>query len=87
MEREALRPTLFVPMTGRAEDARTVLPDGSNPTLQNPDFEEGLDENGFVNGWYYQRKLEIVEDKLSPGGNFHINFSNDVPGQLSLIHI
>ena len=81
MEREALRPTLFVPMTGRAEDARTVLPDGSNPTLLNPDFEEGLDENGFVNGWYYQRKLEIVEDKLSPGGNFHINFSNDVPGQ------
>ena len=81
MEREALRPTLFVPMTGRAEDARTVLPDGSNPTLQNPDFEEGVDENGFVNGWYYQRKLEVVEDKLSPGGNFHINFSNDVPGQ------
>ncbi len=81
MEREALRPTLFVPMTGRAEDAREVLPDGSNPTLLNSDFEEGMDDNGFVNGWYYQRKLELVEDKLSPGGNFHIKFSNDVPGQ------
>ena len=81
MEREMLRPTLFVPMTGRAEDAREVLPDGSNPTLLNPDFEEGVDENGFVNGWYYQRKLEVVEDKLSPGGNFHVKFSNDVPGQ------
>ena len=81
MEREALRPTLFVPMTGRAEDAREVLPDGSNPTLLNSDFEEGTDDNGFVNGWYYQRKLELVEDKLSPGGNFHIKFSNDVPGQ------
>lgn len=81
MEREALRPTLFVPMTGRAEDAREVLPDGSNPTLLNSDFEEGMDDNGFVNGWYYQRKLELVENKLSPGGNFHIKFSNDVPGQ------
>lgn len=83
MERETLRPTLFVPMTGRAEDARKVLPDGSKPILLNHDFEDGLDDNGFVNGWYYQRKLELVEDKLSPGGKHHVQFSNDVSGQHS----
>jgi protein-L-isoaspartate(D-aspartate) O-methyltransferase len=81
MEREALRPTLFVPMTGRAEAARQVLPDGSKPALLNRDFEEDLDENGFVAGWYYQRKLELVEDIKSPGGNRHVTFNNDVPGQ------
>lgn len=79
--KEALRPTLFVPMTGKAEDARQVLPDGSRPVLLNQDFEEGVDENGFVKGWYYQRQLEYVEDKRSPGGNFHVKFTNDVAGQ------
>ncbi len=81
MIRESLRPTLFVPMTGRAEDARQVLPDGSKPILLNRDFEEGLDDNGFVKGWYYQRQLELVEDEKSPGGNYHVKFTNDVGGQ------
>lgn len=81
MVREALRPTLFVPMTGRAEDERQVLPDGSKPVLLNSDFEEGVDENGFVEGWYYQRQLEWVEDAKSPAGSHHIKFTNDVAGQ------
>lgn len=81
MVRESLRPTLFVPMTGRAEDARQVLPDGSRPILLNQDFEEGLDDNGFVVGWYYQRQLEWVEDEKSPKGSHHIKFNNDVAGQ------
>ena len=62
MVRKSLRPTLFVPMTGKAEDQRRVLPDPTNPQLLNGDFEEGLDEEGFVKGWYYQRELDWVED-------------------------
>ena len=88
MESEALRPTLFVPMTGTAEDNREVLPDPTKPRLLNSDFEEGLDEDGFVQGWYYQRQLTLQEGLLAPGGQHYVEFNNKVPGQyLSLIHI
>lgn len=78
---EALRPTLFVPMTGAAEDSRKVKPDPANPEILNEDFEEGLDENGFVKGWYYQRRLELKESESAPSGKYYVEFSNDVPGQ------
>ncbi len=81
MKSEALRPTLFVPMTGAAEDARKVLPDPTKPTLLNGDFEEGLDEDGFVKGWYYQRQLQWKEEVLAPGGTHYVKFTNKVPGQ------
>lgn len=81
--RQSLRPTLFVPMTGRAETNRKVLPDPAKPRLLNNDFEEGLDDEGFVKGWYYQRKLELVEEPLAPGGMHFVRFSNEVPGQVA----
>ena len=77
---EALRPTLFVPMTGEAEDTREVIPDPSNPQLLNGSFEEELPENGFVPGWYYQRQLKHVEEVLAPHGNFYVEFDNDQSG-------
>ena len=77
----ALRPTLFVPMTGAAEKKREVLPNPDNPQILNGDFEEELPENGFIDGWYYQRSLELVDDKLSPGGKRHVRFTADQVGQ------
>jgi protein-L-isoaspartate(D-aspartate) O-methyltransferase len=77
----ALQPTLFVPMAGQAEADRKILPDPSNPTIINGDFEEELPENGHIQGWYYQRLLEWVEDPASPGGQHHVRFVNDKPGQ------
>lgn len=76
-----LRPTLFVPMTGEAEENREVLPDPANPVILNGDFEEDLPENGFINGWYYQRSLELVDDPKAPGGKRYIRFSANQPGQ------
>jgi len=81
LETEALRPTLFVPMTGTAEDNRKVKPDPSRPEILNFDFEEGLDENGFVTGWYYQRRLELIASEDAPSGEHYVQFTNDVPGQ------
>ena len=81
MVADALRPTLFVPMTGQAEDERKVLPDPTKPNLLNGDFEEGLDEDGFVKGWYYQRKLKLIEEAVAPSGSHFVKFTNDVPGQ------
>lgn len=83
LEQEALRPTLFVPMTGTAESNREVLPDPENPTLLNTDFEEELDEKGFVRQWYYQRLLEEVEAPDAPSGQKYVRFQNDLPGQAS----
>lgn len=80
MVRESLRPTLFVPMTGQAEEKREKLPDPTKPELLNSSFEEGLDEDGFVKGWYYQRQLKWKEDVLAPNGQHFVRFSNKTPG-------
>ena len=42
LERSDLVPSLFVPMTGHAEERREVLPNGENPSLANPGFETCL---------------------------------------------
>ena len=81
MVQKALRPTLFVAMTGTAEDNRKVKPDPANPVLLNSGFEEGLDENGFVKGWYYQRQLEKIDTGNIPEGSSYVKFENRVPGQ------
>ncbi|MEZ6093503.1 MAG: protein-L-isoaspartate(D-aspartate) O-methyltransferase [Pirellulaceae bacterium] len=78
---KALRPTLFVPMTGQAEDERQIKPDPANPELHNADFEDGLDDAGFVSGWYYERLLEWKAADDAPSGEHFIEFKNDVPGQ------
>ena len=81
MVQKALRPTLFVAMTGTAEENRKVKPDPANPVLLNGSFEEGLDDNGFVKGWYYQRQLAKVDTGNIPDGQSYVQFDNRVPGQ------
>jgi protein-L-isoaspartate(D-aspartate) O-methyltransferase len=39
-----------------------VQPDPENPQVINGDFELPLDENGFLQGWYYQRLLTLESD-------------------------
>jgi protein-L-isoaspartate(D-aspartate) O-methyltransferase len=80
LEREALRPTLFVPMTGAAEDQRKVQADPTNPALINGDFEDALLDTGDVPGWYYQRGLKWVSDAHSPSGSHYVSFTNTDPG-------
>lgn len=75
-----LRPTLFVPMTGNAEDSRIVKPDPLNPFVQNGDFELKPLTEDFMPGWYYQRKLEWVKDKSAPKGDYFVKFTNNEPG-------
>ena len=85
MVRKALRPTLFVPMTGKAEDDRQVLPDPTKPELRNGDFEDGLDDSGFAKGWYYQRQLTLEQSDDAPSGKNYVQFKNNVPGQLAQV--
>ena len=80
MIREALRPTLFVPMTGEAEDRRRVLPDPANPSLANGDFEERIDDSDQLAGWHYQRQLALISDDNAPSGTIYVKFTNRQPG-------
>lgn len=76
---EPLRATLFVPMTGAAEERRDVLPDPERPTLANGSFEEtaeGDTEQPRPAGWHYLRQAS-----LSPrGGGQALLFENEEPG-------
>jgi protein-L-isoaspartate(D-aspartate) O-methyltransferase len=79
--RETLIPTLFVPMTGAAEDRRRILPNPGRPTVRNGDFEEVIGDSGKPAGWHYQRQLEVVTDGTAPSGNNHVRFTNSDPGR------
>ncbi|MFO0942976.1 MAG: protein-L-isoaspartate(D-aspartate) O-methyltransferase [Pirellulales bacterium] len=79
LEREALRPTLFVPMTGEAEDNRRVQADPTKPKLINGDFDEAPLKSGDIPGWYYQRGLKWVTDAKNSG--HYVEFENDSRGR------
>jgi protein-L-isoaspartate(D-aspartate) O-methyltransferase len=81
MVSEALRPTLFVPMTGRAEEDRRVLPDPFNPTVLNGDFEQPAGDPPMPAGWHYLRQLELVSDGGTPDGKSYVTFHNSDPGR------
>lgn len=74
---EALRPTLFVPMTGAAEDSRQTQPDPLHPVIVNGDFEEKLVAEEHVPGWYYQFAMKVVAADDAPTGKHVVQFQND----------
>jgi protein-L-isoaspartate(D-aspartate) O-methyltransferase len=82
---EALQPTLFVPMTGAAEDARQQQPDPLHPALFNSGFEETPPQPNFVPGWYYQRQLTWIEDKQAPEGSHYVSFDNREAGKPAIV--
>jgi protein-L-isoaspartate(D-aspartate) O-methyltransferase len=80
LEREALLPTLFVPMTGKAEDNRRVKPDPANPQVDNGSFEEKAFPSGAQPGWYYEKQIAWEEKANAPDGKHVITFNNTEPG-------
>jgi protein-L-isoaspartate(D-aspartate) O-methyltransferase len=81
LSRFALQPTMFVPMTGTAEQLRSVLPDGTHPTLLGGSMEKISAETGSPQGWYYLRQAKVEADPTAPDGERVITFTNDVPGR------
>ena len=81
LETEKLDPTLFVPMTGIAEDRRRVKPDPLNPQIVNGGFEEIDEETEEPVGWHYQRQLKVSSEGDIPGGANYVTFSNSEPGR------
>lgn len=81
LKAQALEPTMFVPMTGTAEQQRLVKPDPTRPALLNGSFEEISKDTGFPSGWYYLRYAKTHADPSAPDGKNVITFSNNVPGR------
>ncbi|MFN7732308.1 MAG: protein-L-isoaspartate(D-aspartate) O-methyltransferase [Pirellula sp.] len=79
LEKEAIAPTLFVPMTGDAENLRKVQPDPARPVLLNTSFEEPLIREYHVPGWYYQSGCIQIEDPEAPDGKNVLEFHSDDP--------
>src|SRR5690606_26218675 len=77
---EALQPTLFVPMTGAAEQQREIQPDPDNPQIVNGNFEEPAPSEKFIPGWYYQRLGRVIKADAAEGQQF-VRFQNDIAGQ------
>jgi protein-L-isoaspartate(D-aspartate) O-methyltransferase len=81
LTREAIASTLFVPMTGQAEDARQLQPDGGRPAVRNGGFEAALPESRQPAAWYYGRQMEVVEEAAVPEGKRLLRLANDQPGR------
>ncbi len=80
---EALRPTLFVPMTGQAEAGREVQPDPVHPKIINGSFEEQGGNEGEPLGWFYCRQMKVEKADDAPDGKHYLKFTNEVPGRMS----
>jgi len=88
LHREPLRATLFVPMTGTAEQARQVLPDSSRPQITNGSFEEVISradtERPLPASWHYLRQVQVAIDEASaPHGKNFLRFTNTTSGRAS----
>jgi protein-L-isoaspartate(D-aspartate) O-methyltransferase len=89
LKREPLRPTLFVPMTGEAEESRQLQPDPAKPRVVNGDFETAASgvrvaTPDYIPGWYYARQVKRMEltdrDGPAPQGTAYVRFTNQTPG-------
>ena len=75
--RTKLIPTLFVPMTGIAEEQRKARYNPAFPHIANGSFEQVTD--GRPDVWFYLRQATIEHDGAPEGKNFLV-FSNSEPG-------
>ena len=95
MVQESLVPSLFVPMTGAAEEARKVQPDGTRPALENGGFEDLLPppsapvphasalgpQPSVPTAWYYGRQADVVRADDAPQGTHYLRLENNQPGR------
>lgn len=86
LEKDVLCATLFVPMTGEAEEKREVKPDPQHPQIVNGDFEQLLEGANppQVFGWHYHRQTTQVvgtPEDPAPHGNAYIQFYNETSGR------
>ncbi|MDR0610098.1 MAG: protein-L-isoaspartate(D-aspartate) O-methyltransferase [Planctomycetaceae bacterium] len=83
LNKQRLSQTLFVPMTGEAEEQRTIRPDAKNPVIVGGDFNE-IRENGSPAGWHYVRNVDILTLNDAPLGKKIARFTNKPPKKITV---
>jgi protein-L-isoaspartate(D-aspartate) O-methyltransferase len=81
LESSSLLPTLFVPMTGKAENERKIKPDPLRPTIENGGFEELSSVGDLPTTWYFTRQMELLTGQEAAEGKRCVRFSNKTPGR------
>ncbi len=79
--REAVAPTVFVPMTGRAHPDRESPATPVEPSLINGSFENMHPKISRPTGWYHQRQMTLVSDTNAPDGGIFASFENISPSR------
>jgi protein-L-isoaspartate(D-aspartate) O-methyltransferase len=85
LQSEKLQPTLFVPMTGRADQERQQQDPQGLPGILNGNFEQPPGANGYLPGWYYQRLVTLKTGREAPEGDRFITLRNETPGRMAHI--
>jgi len=85
LQSEKLQPTLFVPMTGRADDERQEQDPQGMPGIANGNFEQPPGPRGHLPGWYYQRLVTWETDRKAPEGEHFITMRNETPSRMAHI--
>lgn len=85
LQSEKLQPTLFVPMTGRADEERRPQNAQSSPGVINGNFEQPPGARGYMPGWYYQRLVTWETGCEAPEGEHFITLRNETPGRMAHI--
>ena len=75
LERTVLESTFFIPMTGQAEELRSVQNDDGSPSLVNGGFEEAISRD-VPAGWYYLRQGRLLRDSTAPEGDVFLRLNN-----------
>jgi protein-L-isoaspartate(D-aspartate) O-methyltransferase len=83
--REPLEATLFVPMTGAAEEAREVQPDPLRPAAFNGGFEQLVGQSPQPAGWHYLRQAAVKSHDQSPTAGRYLEFANEQQGRSSQV--
>ena len=74
---EALEPTMFVPMTGRAVGAAAE----TVGALVNGDFEHPSRFADRPEAWYYVRQAKLDDTSAAPSGQKCLTITNTIPGR------
>lgn len=82
LQREALQATLFVPMTGTAEESRQRLPDATRPSVFNGNFEQEVPgQQSLPAGWHYLRQARVETSPEAVEGQRFLRLANQTPGK------
>lgn len=82
---EKLQTTLFVPMTGRASQARQAQDTEDRPVMVNGNFEQAPVADTYSPGWFYQRQATWETADNAPEGRHYITIRNQTPGRMAHI--